>query len=290
MRCLVVSAIVALGFVAGGCDDSGSTSTDATRVVIPCHPVSSTTDLPPAPPGTSPPDCSAKSREGQLIQSALQQFFTAAKDRDAETACGLVTKQPVPPSKCQKVFGQPQPDASNAVDVSDIQVDGRRATALVAGDRIGLRKIGGQWLISDFFARQPWRPPALTARGNDQPSDQTSTAATIEAAIKEQPTAGACALTPRSQAVGVIRLNPDTPEPRCLEIRPDQRLRLINTSDAFGQKGEVTSVAIAAYRAKLAPGRHLSHRPVGRFLAPGDHLVGISLYAGGGAEVLVRAG
>lgn len=86
--------------------------------------------------------------------------------------------------------------------------------------------------------------------------------------------------------MGVIRLAPDTPEPRCLGLNPDQQLRLVNVTRA-----EVVTVDIAAYHAKLAPGKGVTFRkPVGSYLASGDHLVHVSTYAGGGAEVLVRAG
>jgi hypothetical protein len=59
---------------------------------------------------------------------------------------------------------------------------------------------------------------------------------------------------------------PDIPDPRCLEVNPDQRLRVIN------QRGELLHFVIGPFEAEVAPGgEHIFDTPVGEYLAPGVH-------------------
>lgn len=80
---------------------------------------------------------------------------------------------------------------------------------------------------------------------------------------------------------------PGTPEPRCVRVRPDQQLQIINRSNAFGQRGKTITVTWPPFgRRTLAVGRAtLFRQDLGLYLATGVHDVGISLYAGGGAEI-----
>lgn len=85
-------------------------------------------------------------------------------------------------------------------------------------------------------------------------------------------------------------VNPDTSTPRCLTVRAAQRLRVVNRSDHFGQHGRTVTVTFADFppRTLRVGDATIFDRPFGEYLAPGVHFVHISLYAGGGGEVLFR--
>jgi hypothetical protein len=112
---------------------------------------------------------------------------------------------------------------------------------------------------------------------------------TLEPAVSKHPTAGACGGLRPGSRVGTVRIYPDTPQPRCLQVHPGQRLRFVNKTSAFGFHGEVVTVGLARFRAKLASGEATTFEEnVGSYLAPGDHIVRVSYYAGGaGPEVLL---
>lgn len=105
----------------------------------------------------------------------------------------------------------------------------------------------------------------------------------------DTPAAGACGSASGREAV--IDVNPDTPLPRCVVVRPDQRIRVRNTSNRFSQPGRSVVVRLAGYRPRTIPvgGETLFDRPVGRYLVPGVHSLHLSLYPGsGGAEIWLR--
>lgn len=94
----------------------------------------------------------------------------------------------------------------------------------------------------------------------------------------DSPAAGTCGQT--AGAVAEVTLNPDVPSPRCVQVRPDQSLRVRNATDqpvdvSFGG----TSATVAAGAAQAFP------RPFGEYLAPGVHRVSTSLYGGSGPEI-----
>ena len=85
-------------------------------------------------------------------------------------------------------------------------------------------------------------------------------------------------------------VNPDTSTPRCLIVRAAQRLRVVNRSDHFGQPGRTVTVTFADFppRTLRVGDATIFDRPFGEYLTPGVHVVHISLYGGGGGEVLLH--
>lgn len=82
----------------------------------------------------------------------------------------------------------------------------------------------------------------------------------------------------------MLQINVDTPSPRCEVVTPEQRLRVVNTTD-----GPVR-VRLAHIAVRLGPRQDLTiDQPFGAYLAPGVHDLAISAYAGGGAELWLRA-
>lgn len=102
------------------------------------------------------------------------------------------------------------------------------------------------------------------------------------------PAAGACGRTAGS--VVTVYVDPDVPEPRCTEVRPDQRLRVVNASNRFDQRGKTITVRWAPFASRTLPVGSISSyaRPFGSYLARGVHGLRLSLYAGGGAEIWLR--
>lgn len=79
--------------------------------------------------------------------------------------------------------------------------------------------------------------------------------------------------------------------PRCLVVRPDQRLEVVNTSNRFGGPGAAVTVTMPGFapRALAIGARTVFERPFGAYLAPGVHDLRISLYAGGdGTEIWLK--
>lgn len=86
-----------------------------------------------------------------------------------------------------------------------------------------------------------------------------------------------------------VDLNPDTPNPTCASVASWQRIALVNRTDAFGQRGHQLSFVLAPFpEVNLKPEETVRFdRPVGDYLAPGDHE--ISPTAGfTGFEIYVR--
>jgi hypothetical protein len=105
----------------------------------------------------------------------------------------------------------------------------------------------------------------------------------------EGPTAGVCGNAAGREAV--IETMPDGPQPRCVIVRSDQRIRVRNTSNRSGQTGRPVVVWFAGYPGRtLAVGRDtVFDQPVGRYLVPGIHHLRLSLYPGsGGVEIWLK--
>ena len=65
-----------------------------------------------------------------------------------------------------------------------------------------------------------------------------------------------------------ITIYPDIPDPRCAIVRPEQRLRIVNSTAIPLQ------VSLASFQAEIGPGAEYAFElPLGEFLAPGVHLV-----------------
>ena len=100
--------------------------------------------------------------------------------------------------------------------------------------------------------------------------------------------AGVCGLA--VGPVAVVFINPDTPEPRCQTVIASQSLEIVNHTGSFGFAGETVTIRWAPYpTVSLDPGQAVMFSgEFGAYLAPGDHLVWISVYSGGGTEVYLR--
>jgi ribosomal protein L36 len=112
-------------------------------------------------------------------------------------------------------------------------------------------------------APSPTTPPTT-------PTD--SPAATSPAATDQPKTAAACE-GPMSAPVALVEVNPDTSKPRCLVVRRDQRLRVLNTTSRFGQRGTPVVVTFARWSPQtLDPGESITfNAPVGQVLDLGVH-------------------
>jgi hypothetical protein len=80
-----------------------------------------------------------------------------------------------------------------------------------------------------------------------------------------------------------ISINPDTPDPRCTVVRPDQTLKVIN------RRGEPIVVTIGNFQARLeAGGEAVLATPFGDYLAVGVHRLEVSPCCG--AELWLKPG
>jgi hypothetical protein len=108
-------------------------------------------------------------------------------------------------------------------------------------------------------------------------------------AVGTTPAAGVCGAG--NGFLATLETNPDTPLPRCLVVSPRERLRVVNTSARFGQKGQDVTVTFAGFAPRrLGSGEAtIFETPVGAYLEPGVHDLHISLYRGsGGGEVWLK--
>lgn len=89
-----------------------------------------------------------------------------------------------------------------------------------------------------------------------------------------QPAAGICA-EPEGEIVEVYA-NPDMPDPRCVIVKPEQKLRVTN-------KTPVTiEVTLGTFTISLEPGvAGVMDQPFGEYLEPGVHQVMVSPCCGG---------
>jgi hypothetical protein len=106
----------------------------------------------------------------------------------------------------------------------------------------------------------------------------TTTGSALRPPDSGSPAAGTCGEP--TGAVVEITVNPDIPSPRCVRVRPDQSLRVVNAS------GQTVEISFAGRSATLASGASEAYpQPFGDYLAPGVHRVTASLYGESGAEV-----
>jgi hypothetical protein len=105
-------------------------------------------------------------------------------------------------------------------------------------------------------------------------------------ATSKRPAAGVCGRT--TGAVLTVRIEPDTPDPRCASVNADQRLRVVNATGDYGAHPQtVTVVWMPGQSLTLRPGEAKTFsRNFGSYLAPGVH----ELTAGRGyrSEVWLR--
>ena len=102
-----------------------------------------------------------------------------------------------------------------------------------------------------------------------------------EPPVGQSPASGYC---PETQgAAATVRVRSDTPSPRCQKVRSGQHLRIINNT------AQPVRARLAQIDVTIAPGGEWADdRPFGTYLAPGVHVLALSAYAGGGAELWVQ--
>ena len=104
-------------------------------------------------------------------------------------------------------------------------------------------------------------------------AEPTSEAASPAPADAATPAGGICAEAQGAEAV--VSFNPGFPDPTCLIVTPDQRLRLVNRLD------EPVAVSLGSVSAILEPGSEGVVGPrFGDYLAPGVHFLEESAYEG----------
>jgi hypothetical protein len=99
-------------------------------------------------------------------------------------------------------------------------------------------------------------------------------------AVSSVPAAGICPVVPGP--IVTIATDPDVPTPRCVQIRADQRLEILNSSNGYGVRGLPVTVVFADYPARIIPVGEstLFNRPVGDLLAVGVQSVYFSAIRG----------
>ena len=113
------------------------------------------------------------------------------------------------------------------------------------------------------------------------PLQNTSPSRRLQPPDALTPAAGICAHAEGS--VATLRIHVDVPSPRCSVVMPRQRLRVVNALNV------PVRIRLAYINARLGPREARTiGRPFGAYLAPGVHIVAISAYAGGGAELWLR--
>jgi hypothetical protein len=120
-----------------------------------------------------------------------------------------------------------------------------------------------------------------TLRGNDQGSPaapgSTATPASPQAsasllpAAAGSPAAGVCGST--TGAVVTVRIEPDTPNPRCAAVTSAQSLRVVNATGDYGQPAHTITVTWIPHQSfTLRPGQAKTFpQHFGAYLAPGVH-------------------
>jgi len=135
---------------------------------------------------------------------------------------------------------------------------------------------------------QPYSEAVVVSEQGSAPRLFVADGTRLVPAESRFPTAGICA-RPAESTVTIV-INPDTAAPRCTLVRRDQFLKIVNSSNSFGQPGEAITVTLpGGVQRRIGVGdSFLVDRPFGAYLAPGVHRVMVSLYSGGGAEILLR--
>lgn len=97
--------------------------------------------------------------------------------------------------------------------------------------------------------------------------------ATLVPADSDAPAAGICAEAEGEWAT--VQIAPDTPSPRCLKVTREQRLKVINGTQA------VVQIKLGEFALELQPGTEGTlEMPFGQYLAPGVHQILASPYSG----------
>ncbi|MFI5099803.1 MAG: hypothetical protein ACHQE5_04720 [Actinomycetes bacterium] len=138
----------------------------------------------------------------------------------------------------------------------------------------------------------PTNPPTTTPTPATSPTSRPTTTPTTSALVpadSRTPSAGGCLTTPG--LVVTVYANPDVPTPRCVLVRPDQRLRVVNSSALHGSPPKTITVGWANYPPRvLKAGQSTTYdKPFGAYLAVGVHNLRLPpLYAGSFGAVWLR--
>jgi hypothetical protein len=90
----------------------------------------------------------------------------------------------------------------------------------------------------------------------------------------QQPAAGICAEAESEEAV--MRLLPGIPDPRCVIVRPDQRLRVVN------ETGADVNISLGPFALPLpSDGETVFGPTFGEYLLPGVHVLSVDPCCGG---------
>lgn len=127
----------------------------------------------------------------------------------------------------------------------------------------------------------------VSAGAAEAPTTSPS-APVLAPADRARPSSGFCGTMPGP--VALVEVDPGAPAPRCLVVRPDQRLEVVNSTDREGNRGGPLTVRFANWPRRVVPLHAGStfDRPFGQYLAPGVHEVRLSPYQGGPAEIWLR--
>jgi hypothetical protein len=119
------------------------------------------------------------------------------------------------------------------------------------------------------------------ATGEPSPSSPTDPPVSLATPVASQPAAGIC-----GEAQGTVvtmTIYPDIPDPRCVVVRADQQLRVVN------RREETLEISLGQLTATLEPGAEYTFElPFGRLLLPGVHVLGVSPCCGG--EIWLKDG
>ena len=122
-------------------------------------------------------------------------------------------------------------------------------------------------------------PPAPAASGSNSPTPDA--ASSKLPATSRYPAAGVCGQV--ASPVVTVRIEPDVPMPRCVQVRGDQSLRVVNRTGDYGQNAHPVRVRWLPGRpVRLAPGQsHHFPRRFDDYLERGVHDLRITrAYAG----------
>jgi hypothetical protein len=90
----------------------------------------------------------------------------------------------------------------------------------------------------------------------------------------QEPAAGICGMAEGTWVT--VTIYPDIPDPRCVQVRGDQKLIVVN------QTQDTINLSIGPFHTSINPGEDARlDQPFGSYLAPGVHLVEVQPCCGG---------
>jgi hypothetical protein len=103
-------------------------------------------------------------------------------------------------------------------------------------------------------------------------------------APSQYPVAGICPLSNRGVSLVTIYVGDGTPEPRCLRVRANERLQIVNKLGLSGPPDKTITIRWPPFGSRtLAPGSTIVFKQnFASYLSPGDHIIGNL-----GAEILL---